>query len=103
MTQREHSLPSGYERLEDRITSPVIDSIVVSARSHVRLHMPGEFSDASKPPRHDVKIVSTDSNNQSVHVEEKDLGTADHYHVVFDVWNYRDISAFAELIQISEG
>jgi hypothetical protein len=83
MPERQHRLPSNYERLDEQITGPVLDSIVVAARSHGRLHLPGEYSTANRPPRHEVSITSTDKNNSAVYREERLLGDPGHYLVAY--------------------
>jgi hypothetical protein len=98
MPERKHSLPDGYDRLEDQITSDVADSIVIHPRSHGRLHLDGEWSTESRPPGHQVKLVSTAPDNTSVYTEERMLGSSDHYLVTYDVWNYRDSPTFAQLV-----
>ena len=41
MPERKHDVPSSYEQLAGEITGPVVDSIVISPRSHGRLRLPG--------------------------------------------------------------
>jgi hypothetical protein len=59
MPERKHNLQSRYDRLDDQITGPVLDSIVIHPRSHGRLHMTGEYSTDTRPPAHQVKVTST--------------------------------------------
>jgi hypothetical protein len=54
MPDRKRNLPSHYDRLDDQITGPVLDAIVIHPRSHGRLHMPGEYSTDNRPPGHRV-------------------------------------------------
>jgi hypothetical protein len=42
MPESKHNLPDGYDRLEDQITGPVLDSIVIHPRSRGRLYLSGE-------------------------------------------------------------
>jgi hypothetical protein len=98
MPERKHNLPSSYQQLNDQIIGPVADSIVISPRSHGRLHLPGEHSTASRPPAHQVKITSTDPDNTSVYREERLLGDPGHYLVTYDIWNHRDSPTFAQII-----
>lgn len=98
MPERKHNLPDGYDRLEDQITGPVLDSIVVHPRSRGRLHLSGEWSTDNRPPGHRVKIVSTDPDNTSVYTEQHELGDPGHYVVNYDVWNHRDSPTFARII-----
>ena len=53
----------------------MVDSIVISARNHGRLYLPGEYSTNNRPPAHEVKVVSTDPDNQSVHTEQVQRGS----------------------------
>jgi hypothetical protein len=69
----------------------VADSIVIHPRSHGRLGLDGERSTDSRPPGHQVKLVSTDPNNASVYTEERLPGSPEHYLVTYDVWNYREV------------
>jgi hypothetical protein len=50
MTERKRKLASHYNRLDDQITEPVIDSIVIYPRSHSKLHVPGEHSTRNRQP-----------------------------------------------------
>jgi hypothetical protein len=97
MPERKHNLTSRYEQLDDQITGDVADSIVIHPRSHGRLHMPGEWSTDNRPPGHHVKVTSTATDNQGVYTEERLLGSAEHYLVTYDVWNYRDSPSFARI------
>jgi hypothetical protein len=58
MPEREHNLPTQFNRLDDQITRPVVDSIMVCPRSHGILSLPGEHSTASPPPPHKVDVAS---------------------------------------------
>ena len=98
MPERKQNLPSAYQRLDDQITGPVADSIVISARSHGKLHLPGEYSTDKRPPTHQVEITSTDPDNASVYTEQRQLGSAERYLVSYDVWNHRDSPTFARII-----
>ena len=93
-----HHLPTDYDRLDDQITGPVLDSIVISAHSHGRLYLPGEHSSGDRPPPHEVKVVSTDPDNESVHTEQVQRGSPGRYTVSYDVWNYRDSHVSARII-----
>ena len=59
MPERKHNLRSHYDRLDDQITGPVLDSIVIRPRSHGCLHMPGEYSTDDRPPGH-VRVLGED-------------------------------------------
>jgi len=98
MAEREHNLPSMFSRLDDQITGPVLDAIVIRPRSHGRLCLPGEWSTSSRPPRHEVKVTSSDPGNQGIYTERRLLGSAECSTVSYDVWNYRDSPAFARII-----
>lgn len=98
MPERKHKLPSCYERLDARISGPVIDSIVIDPRSRGRLYLPGGYSTEDRPPLHRVVPLSADSENQGVYTEQRQVGNAERYTVTWDVWNYRDSPAFAELV-----
>lgn len=98
MPERKHSLPTNFDRLDDQVTGSVLDSIVISPRSHGRLHMPGEHSTENRPPALRVKITSTDPDNTGVYDEERLIGGPERYRVTHDVWNYRDSPTFAEIV-----
>ena len=98
MPERKHNLPSRFSRLDDQITGPVLDAIVIRPRSHGRLYLPGEWSTSSRPPPHEVKVTSSDPGNQGVYTEERLAGSAERSTVTYDVWNYRDSPAFAQII-----
>ncbi len=98
MPERTHNLPTDYDRPDGQITGPVVDSIVISARSHGKLYLPGEYSTNNRPPAHEVKVVSTDPDNQSVHTEQVQRGSPERFTVSYDVWNYRDSHTFARII-----
>ena len=98
MPERKHNLPSMFSRLDDQVTGPVLDAIVIRPRSHGRLYLPGEWSTSSRPPRHEVKVTSSDPDNQGVYAEERLGGSAERSTVTYDVWNYRDSPAFAQII-----
>jgi hypothetical protein len=102
MPERKHNLPTSYDRLDGQVTGPVLDSIVISPRSHGRLHLPGEHSADSLPPAHTVKITSTDPGNSGIYAEDRQLGAPDRYLVSYDVWNHRDSPAFAEIVRADE-
>ncbi len=98
MPERKHNLPSRYDRLDDQVTGTVLDSIIISPQSHGRLHLPGEHSTDSRPPAHHVKISSTSPDNTSIYTEQRQLGDPGRYLVSYDVWNYRDSPAFAQIV-----
>jgi hypothetical protein len=98
MQEPAHHLPTDYDRLEGQITGPVADSIVISARSHGRLVLPGQYSTGNRPPAHQVKVVSTDPDNESVCTEQVQRGSPEGYTVGYDVWNYRDSHISARII-----
>ena len=66
MPERKHNLLAGCGRLDDQITGPVLDSIVIHPRSRGRLYLPGQWSTSSRPPGHAVDISSTSTDNNSV-------------------------------------
>jgi hypothetical protein len=98
MPERKHSLPDGYDRLEDQITGDVVDSIVVHPRSRGRLYLGSEWSTDNRPPDHRVKLVSTDPDNASIYTEEIRHGAPERYTVSYDVCNYRDSPSFAQIV-----
>jgi hypothetical protein len=102
MLERKHNLPTGFDRLDGQIAGPVLDSIVISARSHGRLYLPGEYSTDSRPAAYKVKITSTDPDNTSVYTEQRQLGSPSRYTVSYDVWNHRDSPTFVEIILAGE-
>jgi hypothetical protein len=71
---------------------------VTSGRSHGRLYLPGQYGTANRPTAHQVKIVSTGPDNQSVHTEQIQVGSPERYAVSYDVWNYRESYTFAQII-----
>jgi hypothetical protein len=98
MSERKHNLPTMFSRLDDQITGDVLDAIAIHPRSRGMLFMPGEYSTASRPPGHLVKITSTDPDNASVYTEQHELGGPDHYVVNYDVWNHRDSATSAQIV-----
>jgi hypothetical protein len=98
MPERKHNLPDGYDRLEDQIVGGVLDNIVVHPRSRGRLYLSGEWSTDNRPPGYRVKVTSTATDNQGVHTEQIQRGSAERYTVSYDVWNYRDSPTFARII-----
>jgi hypothetical protein len=54
MPERGHNLPTNFNRLDDQITGPVLDAIMVYPHSHGILHLPGEYSTGSRPAPHKV-------------------------------------------------
>jgi hypothetical protein len=102
MPERKHNLLSHYDWLDGQISDPVLDSIVVYERSHGVKHLPGEYGAASPPPAHRIKVVGTDTENAGCYTERRNLGSAEHYTVVYDVWNHRDSPPFAEIILLDE-
>jgi hypothetical protein len=99
MPERKHNLPSSYQRLDDQVTGPVLDAIAIDPRSHGSLHMPGEHSAESRPPAHRISISSTDPGNTAIYTEQRLLGDPGHYLVTYDIWNYRDSPAFAQIVR----
>ena len=98
MPERKHNLPTALSRLDNQITGPVLDSIVINPRSRGILYMPGEYSTSSRAPAHRVEKTSTDPDNQGVYHEQIQRGSAERYTVSYDVWNYRDSASFAKII-----
>ena len=98
MPERTHNLPTDYDRLDGQITGPVVDSIVISARSHGKLYLPGEYSTNNRPPAHEVKVVSTDPDHQSVHTEQVQRGSPERFTVSYD----RDSHTFARIIRTDQ-
>jgi hypothetical protein len=56
MPERKHNLASACERLDDQITGPVLDSIVIHPRSRGGLHLNGQWCTDNRPPGHAVKL-----------------------------------------------
>jgi len=98
MAERKHNLPTQFNRLEDQITGPVLDSIMVYPRSHGILYMPGEYSTDNWPPGHKVDVATGEPGNAGVYTERNQPGGPDHYQVNYDIWNHRDSPAFARLV-----
>ena len=69
---------------------------------HGKLYLPGEHSTGKRPPTHQVKVVSTDRDNQGVYTEEIQRGSAERYTVSYDIWNHRDSPSFAQIIRKDE-
>jgi len=97
MPERKHDLPTQFNRLDDQITGPVLDSIMIYPRSRGTLHLPGEYGTASRPPAHEIKVVTTDPDNQGVDIETIERGSAEHYTVSYDIWNNQYSPAFARI------
>ena len=97
MPERKHDLPTQFNRLDDQITGPVLDSIMIYPRSRGTLHLPGEYGTASRPTAHEIKVVTTDPDNQGVDIETIERGSAEHYTVSYDIWNNQDSPAFARI------
>jgi hypothetical protein len=64
--------------------------------------MPGEYSTNNRPPAHEVKVVSTDPDNQSVHTEQVQRDSPERFTLSYDVWNYRDSHTFARIIRTGQ-
>lgn len=91
---KQRKLPSSYQRLDEQINDTVVDAIELSPRSGGRLSLPGEYSTANRPPRHVVRIAAA---GPGVNYEEKLLGSAENYHVTYEVSNFRDSPSFAHI------
>jgi len=52
---------------------------------------------ASRPPAHEIKVVTTDPDNQGVDIETIERGSAEHYTVSYDIWNDQYSPAFARI------
>jgi hypothetical protein len=100
MPPRKHNLPDGYDRLSDKITGPVADSIVVYPRSHGLLRLPGQHSTGQPHPRHETKVTATGPDGY--YVEEVIHGSPECYTVSYDVWSYKDSPLFADLILLED-
>ena len=98
MPEREHNLPSMFSGLDDQITGPVPAAIVIRPRSHGRLYLPGEWGISSRPPRHEVKVTSSDPDNQGACTEQRLPGSAGRCTVSYDMRDYRDSPAVAQII-----
>jgi hypothetical protein len=97
MPEPKHNLPTQFNRLDDQITGDVLDAIMIYPRSHGRLYLPGEHSTASRPPAHEIMVVSTDRDNQGVYTEQRLVGSTEHFTVTYDIWNHRDSPTFARI------
>lgn len=97
------SLPSRYRRFDEQVTGSVIDSIMIESRSSGRLSMDADYSKATPPPRHELKIVSTSPQNESISYEQKLLGAGDEYRVTYEVQNHRDSPTFVQIVLIEDG
>ena len=49
------------------------------------------------PPAHEIKVVTTDPDNQGVDIETIERGSAEHYTVGYDIWNNQYSPAFARI------
>ena len=97
MPEHTHNLPTRFNRLDDQITGPVLDSIMIYPRSRGTLHLPGEYGTASHPPAHAIKVVSTDPDSPGVDIEPVERGSAEHFTLSYDIWNNQDSPAFARI------
>lgn len=79
-----------YERLGERITGPVLDSILIPAWSGGVLYLPGEYHDRPPGTRCDVSAT----NRERCEVEATVGG--------YRVWNYNDSAAFADLVLVDD-
>ena len=95
-----HNLPTAFRRLDDQITGPVFDSIMVYPASRGILSMPGKGNIRSYQ-EHRVEVTSSDPHNQGVYTEEQRVGDPGDYKVSCSVWNYRDTPAHAKIIVIA--
>lgn len=91
---RPRNLRANYRRLDEQITDTVVDAIELSPRSSGRLSLPGAYSTDNRPPRHDVCIAAA---GPGVEYEQKLLGSAEKYHVMYEVKNFRDSISFVHL------
>jgi len=98
MPERKHKLPTVFSRLDDQINGPVLDAIMIYPRSRGILCLRGEYGTDSRPPAHQVNVVSTDRDNQGVYTEQIQRGSPGHYLVSYDVWNYRDSPSLARVV-----
>lgn len=64
-------------------------------RRRGRLRLPGEYSQSHRPPAHGVRFRAT--NEDRTHADGQQIGTAERYHVVYDVTNTNDSPAFARI------
>jgi hypothetical protein len=90
MPERKHNLPAQFNRLDDQITGPVVDAIMISPRSKGTLYLPGEYSTDSRPPAHKVEVVTGEPGSPGVSTDENQLGGPDHYVVNCDIWNHHE-------------
>ena len=82
------------QRLDDQIADRVVDAIMVAPRSSGRLSLPGTYSVDSRPPAHRIVVTGTGPGPR---YEQIQLGSAEHYRVIYEVQNPRDSVVFANL------
>ena len=92
------NLPTRYNRLDDQITGPVVDAIVIEPHSRGVLRMPGEWSTDNEPPAHKVECSTTDTDDQGAGYEERALGGPGHYVLTYHVRNDQDSLSTARII-----
>lgn len=98
MPEPTHNLPTQYNRLDDQITGPTLDAIMIYPRSRGILHLPGEYSTDNWPPAYKVEVATGEPGNPGVYTEQNQPGGPDHYTINHHIWNHRDSPAFARLI-----
>jgi hypothetical protein len=98
MPEPEHNLPTQFNRLDDQITGPVLDAMMVYPRSHGILYLPGEHSADSPPPPHKIDVATGEPGNPGIYTRQNQPGGPDHYTVSYDIWNHRDSPAFARIV-----
>ena len=86
-----------FNRLDDQITGPVLDAIMVYPHSHGILHLPGEYSTGSRPALHKVEVATGEPGNPHVYTDQNQPGRPDHYTVNYDIWDHRDSPTFARI------
>jgi len=96
-----HNLPTAFRRLDDQITGPVLDSIMIYPESRGILSMPGKGGIWARMQTHLVEVISSDPDNQGVYTDERRVDEPpQRYRVICDVWNYRDSPACAKTILV---
>jgi hypothetical protein len=97
MPEPKRNLPTRYNQLDDQITGPVLDAVMVYPHSHGVLHLPGEYSTGSRPAPHKVEVATGEPGNPHVYTDQNQPGRPDHYTVNYDIWNHRDSPTFARI------
>lgn len=97
---RHPDTPRGYDRVREKITGAVPDSIVIYPWSHGILYLEGQYGIDRPPPRCEVRISATNADRCEIEDYLPDSPGADQ--CAYRVWNYNDSPAFADLVLLDQ-